>query len=103
MNTTGRPRGSNADEWRFFLSVYLDDRATNPDGLSFVAVQIVEAIEAERERCAGLQQCVNPASNEERFNGVAGVGAMAAVIEYRDLIRNAPHPCNDPGPEVGKG
>jgi hypothetical protein len=47
-----RPQGSNADEWRLFLSAYVDSRATIFDGLSFVAVQIAEAIEGMRERCA---------------------------------------------------
>lgn len=41
-----RPDGSNADEWRLFLSMYLDNRATQPNGLSFVAMQIAEAIDA---------------------------------------------------------
>jgi hypothetical protein len=40
-----RPEGANADEWRLFLSFYLDSRATSVDGLSYVAVQISEAIE----------------------------------------------------------
>ncbi len=52
--TTVSPRGSNADEWRLFLSGYVDSRATSIDGMSFVAVQIAEAIEAERERCAAI-------------------------------------------------
>lgn len=50
----GRPEGSNADEWRLFLSDHLDTQSNY--GLTYVAVQIVEAIEAainaERERCA---------------------------------------------------
>jgi hypothetical protein len=46
---TGRPTGSNADEWHLFLSEYLDNRATSPSGLTFMAVQIAEAIDdAER-------------------------------------------------------
>ncbi len=40
-----RPTGSNADEWRLFLSEHLDTRATEVDGLSFVAVQIAEALD----------------------------------------------------------
>jgi hypothetical protein len=50
-----RPQGTNADEWRLFLTHYLDSR-TSADGLSFVAVQIAEAIEAERSRCAAMAQ-----------------------------------------------
>jgi len=41
-----RPIGSNADEWHLFLSEYLDNRATSPNGLTFMAVQIAEAIDA---------------------------------------------------------
>lgn len=40
-----RPQGSNADEWHLFLSEYLDNRATSPSGLPFIAVQIAEAID----------------------------------------------------------
>jgi hypothetical protein len=65
--TISRPRGSNADEWHLFLTQYLDNRATSPNGLVFIAVQIAEAIDAERERCAQL------------FD--------SAALEYRDAIR----------------
>jgi hypothetical protein len=44
-----RPRGSNADEWHLFLSQYLDNRATSPDGLTFMAIQIAKAIAAATE------------------------------------------------------
>jgi hypothetical protein len=84
---TQRPPGSNAEEWRLFLWKCLDNRATSPHGLTFVAVQIAEAIEAERERCAQLHESVNPASDDERLHNVPGAGAMGAVLEYRDLIR----------------
>ncbi len=66
-NVAVRPRGTHAWEWRLFLSGYVDSRATSIDGLSFVAVQIVQAIEAERERCAQLHESVNQASDEERL------------------------------------
>jgi hypothetical protein len=47
--TDERPKGNNADEWHLFLSERLDSRATSPNGLLFVAVQIAEAIDdAER-------------------------------------------------------
>ena len=39
-----RPTGSNADEWHIFLSEHLDNRAGN-SGLTYMAVQISEAIE----------------------------------------------------------
>lgn len=37
---------------------------------------------------ADLYEQVNPASDDERMNGDPGAGAMGAVIEFRDLIRN---------------
>ena len=43
---------------------------------------------AERERCASLFESVDPASDDERFHNVPGAGAMGAVLEFRDLIRN---------------
>lgn len=36
---------------------------------------------------ASLYESVRPSSDEEREHGVAGAGAMGAVIEFRDLIR----------------
>lgn len=87
-NAPRRPSGTNADEWHLFLCEYLCDRPNGAgDGLAFIAVQVAEAIEAERERCARLHEMVSPASDDERLNGVPGAGAMGAVIEYRDLIR----------------
>ncbi len=41
-----RPQGSNADEWHLFLCEHLDNRANSPNGLTFVAAQIADAIEA---------------------------------------------------------
>ena len=49
----GRPAGSNADEWHLFLSEYLDNRANFPTGMTFIAVQIAEAIDAAERRGAG--------------------------------------------------
>jgi hypothetical protein len=49
-----RPSGSNADEWHLFLSEYLDNRANFPDGLTYMAVQIAEAIEASRPAPEGF-------------------------------------------------
>jgi hypothetical protein len=40
------------------------------------------------ERAAMLHESVNTASDAERLNKAPGAGAMGAVIEYRDLIRN---------------
>lgn len=52
-----RPAGSNADEWHLFLSEHLDNRANFPNGLTYVAVQIAEAIDA-----------ATPADEEARDN-----------------------------------
>jgi hypothetical protein len=49
-----RPTDSNADEWHLFLSEYLDNRATHPEGLPYVAVQIAEAIDDARAPNAAL-------------------------------------------------
>lgn len=46
------------------------------------------ATQAAYERAAMLHESVNPASDGERSNNDPGAGAMGAVIEYRDLIRN---------------
>jgi len=40
-----RPTGSDADEWHLFLCEHLDDRATSPGLLTFLAVQIAIAID----------------------------------------------------------
>ena len=40
------------------------------------------------EHAANLYEQVNPASDEERLRGDPGAGAMGAVLEFRDLIRN---------------
>jgi hypothetical protein len=47
------------------------------------------ATKQERERCAALHESINSASDDERFHGHPGAGAMGAIIEYRDLIRAA--------------
>ncbi len=44
-----RPKDSNADAWHLFLSEWLDARALFPNGLTFMAVQIAEAIDAALE------------------------------------------------------
>ena len=49
-----RPIGSNADEWHLFLCQYLDNRATSPNGLTFMAVQIADAIDAAEARPKSL-------------------------------------------------
>ena len=39
------------------------------------------------EEAADLHPNINPASDEERLRGSPGAGAMGAVIEYRDALR----------------
>jgi hypothetical protein len=51
-----RPRGSNADEWHLFLIEHLDNRATHPNGLTFMAWQIAMAIEDIRAECVDTQR-----------------------------------------------
>lgn len=50
---------------------------------------LARAKASERERCASLYERVNPASDDERQRHVPGAGAMGAVIEYRDIIRQS--------------
>jgi hypothetical protein len=45
-----RPDGSNADEWHLFLAQHLDNRANSHHGLTFMAVQIAEAVDFAFER-----------------------------------------------------
>jgi hypothetical protein len=59
-----RPSGSNADEWHLFLTKHLDNRAGN-NGLTYMAVQIAEAIEANAKQelfdvGGGLAVAFNP-------------------------------------------
>lgn len=79
-----RPDNSNADEWNLFLV----EHGVSSDHSPYIAVQIAEALEGERERAATLHESVNPASDDERLKNLPGAGAMGAVIEYRDLIRS---------------
>lgn len=39
------------------------------------------------ELAAQLHESINPASDDERQSSTPGAGAMGAVIEYRDKIR----------------
>ena len=43
---------------------------------------------AATRRAGDLHESVNAASDQERHDGHPGAGAMGAVIEYRDAIRN---------------
>ncbi len=65
-----RPSGSNADEWLLFLMEHLDNQ--DKDSLTFMAVQIAEAIDARKAKQelfdlgSGLAVRFNP---EGRFHG----------------------------------
>lgn len=48
------------------------------------------------EDAAALYESVNPASDDERIKGSPGAGAMGAVIEYRDKIRELLHAKSPP-------
>jgi hypothetical protein len=61
--TDERPKGANADEWYLFLCEHLDNRATCPNGLTFMAVQIAEAIEAAEQR--GYREAAEDAAEWE--------------------------------------
>lgn len=54
------PAGSNADEWHLFLSRYLDNRANFPTGLTYVAVQIAEALDLRFAQQPGTATVVLP-------------------------------------------
>lgn len=54
-----RPSGSNADAWALFLEEWL--RPTE-----YVAVQIAEAIEAEREACAEIALSIDSGRGNEK-------------------------------------
>lgn len=47
----------------------------------------IEAVEDALDQAANLHEQVDCASDAERLAGLPGAGAMGAVIEYRDKIR----------------
>lgn len=51
------------------------------------AATLDQARNAALEEAAALHESINPASDEERHHRAPGAGAMGAVIEYRDKIR----------------
>jgi hypothetical protein len=61
-----RPDGSNADEWLLFLEERLDNRANCPNGLTFMAVQIAEAIDKVKVRAEKAEACVKEMRKEVR-------------------------------------
>lgn len=54
-DTGRRPAGSNADEWHLFLTEYCCNRPNQVNGMTYMAVQIAEAIEAAERR--GREPC----------------------------------------------
>jgi hypothetical protein len=45
------------------------------------------AFTAATERAASLHESIDPACSHEREHNAPGAGAMGAVVQYRDLIR----------------
>jgi hypothetical protein len=66
---TKRPLGSNADEWHLFLCQHLDGRATCPNGLTCMALQIAEALDEAYEdgRRAGEHRAVDRYENPQEY------------------------------------
>ena len=62
--------------------------ATDPNHTEGSLWAVFEAgYKAATERAANLHEQVDSASDMERLNNIPGAGAMGAVIEYRDKIR----------------
>lgn len=77
-----RPEDSNADAWHLFLSEYLDARANSPSGMTFMAVQIAEAIDdAERRGASSNLPCGHHISSL-----VKSVESDAQFCEVCDLM-----------------
>jgi hypothetical protein len=62
--------------------------AANPQHLEgSLWALFVAGFSAATERAADLHEQVDPASDMERLDRLPGAGAMGAVIEYRNKIR----------------
>jgi hypothetical protein len=62
--------------------------AAKPEHLQGSLWAVFEAgFRAATERAAGLHEQVDSASDAERLDRLPGAGAMGAVVEYRDKIR----------------
>jgi len=70
-----RPEGNNADEWHLFLSEYLDNRATFPNGMTFMAVQIAEAIDAAYR--------LGRAAENKEYDTMLATGIIPASLQHR--------------------
>jgi hypothetical protein len=100
-----RPKDSNADAWHLFLSAYLDARANSPSGLTFMAVQIADAIDdAERRGASSNLPCghhvsclVKSVESDSQFCGFCDVMSQRTDAETmeeryrrdRDSLRKA--------------
>lgn len=91
---TQRPAGSNADEWHVFLCERLDNRATCPNGLTYVAVQISEAIETLEKLVyvPGQWRCAKCNFRLTQSNLYLGSGTVGPRDEPGDKCPN----CNGP-------
>lgn len=71
------PEFANAKRW-----------ATHPDHIDgCLWAAFMQGWVMATNRAGDLHESVNAASDQERYDGDPGAGAMGAVIEYRDLIR----------------
>ena len=82
---SGRPTGSNADEWHLFLSEYLDNRATSPNGLPFMAVQIAEALDEIDRLKEAKRQALSVADERSKEN----VRLRAELANARSVLEMA--------------
>jgi hypothetical protein len=88
-----RPRDSNADAWHLFLSEYLDARANIPNGLTFMAVQIAEAIDdAAREQCESNDAEIERMGEEldaYLMDGSSAADRIASLSAENERLRKA--------------
>lgn len=84
-----RPNGSNADEWHLFLTEWLDNRATCPNGMTFAAVQIAEAIDDAEKRGA------------DAIHSFLDEAISALETSRKALGHDVPEQCWATGPNTG--
>lgn len=88
-----RPKGNNADEWHLFLSEWLDNSATCPNGMTFMAVQIAEAIDdAERRALSVARQVIELAEALEKIDRLeisSNASMVSQVFRLKNMARDA--------------
>jgi hypothetical protein len=90
--TQKRPAGSNAEEWQLFLSEYLESRPATPAALTYVAVQIAEAIEAAANKPPCGECHLKPGETCDicRKQGQALL-TIADIAEGSGTVNSLPH------------